>query len=296
MRPFERPTLSEVCSTRNIYSKGFESEQSTQLVSQLLNTFSFRPRNNANMKTIGLLGGMSWESSSLYYSHMNRAVRSRLGGTHSCKSIMYSFDFAEIEKLQETDAWAALTDTLAEAAIGLRKAGAEGLLLCTNTMHKVAPEIESKAGLPVLHIADFTGQKIVEAGFEKVGLLATRYTMEHAFYKDRLVEKFGLEVLTPSASERTIVHDIIYEELVRGIIREESKKEYIKIIDSLVARGAKCIILGCTEITLLIGEKDSPVPVFDTTALHCEGAIDWTLEPSDNLAANNAVDKHKPSN
>lgn len=191
---------------------------------------------------------------------------------------MYSFDFAEIEKLQETGAWDALADTLADAAIGLRKAGAEGLVICTNTMHKVAAEVESKAGIPVLHIADFTGRKIVESGFQTVGLLATRYTMEQEFYKDRLIASFGLEVLTPPKYERDIVHNIIYEELVQGIIRDESRKQYIEIIHSLVDRGAQCIILGCTEITLLIGEENSPVPVFDTTALHCQGAVDWVLE------------------
>lgn len=230
------------------------------------------------MKTIGLLGGMSWESSSLYYTHMNRTIRSRLGGTHSCKSIMYSFDFAEIEKLQETDAWSALTDKLADAAVSLRGAGAEGLVLCTNTMHKMAADVESRAGIPVLHIADFTGRKIVQSGFEKVGLLATRYTMEHAFYKDRLTQSFGLEMLIPYEPERKVIHNVIYEELVRGIVRHESKVNYVNIIHSLVARGAQCVILGCTEITLLIGEGDSPVPVFDTTALHCDGAVDWILD------------------
>ena len=229
------------------------------------------------MRTLGLLGGMSWESSSLYYIQMNRAVRKRQGGTHSCKSVMYSFDFAEIEELQAAGEWSVLAEKLATAAVGLRKAGAEGLVLCTNTMHKVAAEVEAKAEIPILHIADFTGRKIVERGFKKVGLLATRYTMEQAFYKDRLREKFGLNILVPSETERDVVHRVIYEELVCGIVRDESKSAYVEIVRSLVERGAQCIILGCTEINMLIAESDSPVPVFDTTALHCEGAVEWAL-------------------
>ena len=229
------------------------------------------------MRTLGLLGGMSWESSSLYYSHINRLVRQRLGGTHSCKCIMYSFDFAEIEALQVAGEWSTLARKLIEAALGLRNAGAEGVVLCTNTMHKVAADIEAHAGLPILHIADFTGRKILESGFRKVGLLATRYTMEQEFYKARLKDKFGQDVLVPSKSERDVVHEIIYEELVCGIVRDESRQAYINIVRSLVERGAECIILGCTEITILISEEDSPVPVFDTTALHCEGAVEWSL-------------------
>lgn len=230
------------------------------------------------MKTIGLLGGMSWESSSLYYINMNRAVRARLGGTHSCKTIMHSFDFAEIEELQAAGDWSKLGDKLATAGVGLRVAGAEGIVLCTNTMHKVVDEIEARAEVPVLHIADFTGRKIVQAGYRKVGLLATRYTMEQDFYKERLAQVFGLEVLVPSKPDRDVVHDIIYEELVRGVLREESKQAYVTIIQRLMAEGAECLILGCTEITILIGQSDSPIPVFDTTALHSEGAVDWALD------------------
>jgi aspartate racemase len=229
------------------------------------------------MRTIGLLGGMSWESSSLYYINMNRAVREKLGGTHSCKMIMYSFDFAEIEELQAAGNWTALAEILAKEATALQRAGADGLVLATNTMHKVAIEVENVSGLPILHIADFTGAKIVHQGLSKVGLLATRYTMEQDFYKERLKERFGLQVLIPSKGERDIVHDVIYNELVRGIAREESKQAYLKIIQSLVERGAECIILGCTEITLLIGQADCSVTVFDTTALHCEGAVEWAL-------------------
>ena len=229
------------------------------------------------MKTLGLLGGMSWESSSLYYTQMNCLVRQRLGGTHSCKTIMYSFDFAEIEELQAAGEWSVLADKLGTAAAGLRQAGAEGLVLCTNTMHKVAAEVEAQAGIPILHIADFTGRKIVESEFTNVGLLATRYTMEQAFYKDRLCEKFGLDVLVPDKAERETVHHVIYEELVRGIVRDESRKDYVEIVGDLVERGAQCIILGCTEINMLISAPDCPVPVFDTTALHCEGAVEWAL-------------------
>jgi aspartate racemase len=229
------------------------------------------------MRILGLLGGMSWESSSLYYINMNRAVREKLGGTRSCKMIMYSFDFAEIEELQAAGNWSALAKMLAKAATALQKAGAESLVLCTNTMHKVATEVENASGLPILHIADFTGAKIVQRGLLKVGLLATRYTMEQDFYKERLKERFGLEVLVPSKEQRDAVHDVIYNELVRGIVREESKQAYLEIVRSMVDNGAECIILGCTEITLLIGQADCPTPVFDTTALHCQGAVEWAF-------------------
>jgi aspartate racemase len=230
------------------------------------------------MKTIGILGGMSWESSALYYTHINRAVRARLGGTHSCECIMHSFDFAEIEALQESGDWKALATILADATVRLQEAGAEGIVLATNTMHKVASEIQARLRIPILHIADFTGKAIVARSCQTVGLLATRYTMEQDFYKERLKEQFGLRVLVPSQSERDQVHNIIYEELVQGIIRAESKEIYKQIIGKLVEAGAECIILGCTEITLLVGQNDSPVPVFDTTALHCEGAVEWALE------------------
>lgn len=232
------------------------------------------------MKTLGLLGGMSWESSALYYTHLNRAIRTRLGGTHSCKLIMHSFDFAEIEALQESGSWNVLANVLTDAAVGLCNAGANAIVLCTNTMHKVANEVETKSGLPLLHIADLTGKKIVHAGCSTVGLLATRYTMEEEFYKGRLTKSFGLEVLVPTELERAVVHDVIYQELVQGIVSSESRRKYVGIIQSLVDRGAQCIILGCTEITLLVREADSQVPIFDTTALHCEGAVDWLLEHS----------------
>lgn len=209
--------------------------------------------------------------------NMNRAVRERLGGTHSCKMLMFSFDFAEIEALQMAGDWTALADLLAKEAIGLHQAGAQGLVLCTNTMHKVAAEVEKASGLPILHIADFTGVKIQQRGFKKVGLLATRYTMEQDFYKQRLRERFALDVVVPSKVGRDVVHNVIYDELVCGILRRESKEAYVSIVRSLVDTGAECIILGCTEITMLIGQEDCPVPVFDTTALHCDGAVEWAL-------------------
>lgn len=233
------------------------------------------------MRTLGLLGGMSWESSSLYYINMNRAVRTKLGGIHSCKMLMYSFDFAEVEKLQAAGEWTELAAMLSKAATGLRQAGAEGLVLCTNTMHKVASEVETTANLPLLHIADFTGQKIVQQGLKRPGLLATRYTMEQNFYKQRLQDRFDIEVLVPTQDQRNAVHDIIYDELVRGVVKEESKSAYVEIIRALVERGADCIILGCTEITILVGQSDCSVPMFDTTSLHCEGAVEWALAKND---------------
>lgn len=233
------------------------------------------------MRTLGLLGGMSWESSSLYYINMNRAVRGKLGGTHSCKLIMHSFDFAEIEELQAAGDWNSLAQILAKAAAGLKNAGAEGIVLCTNTMHKVAENIEKATELPILHIADFTGHEVVRQGLRKVALLATRYTMEQDFYKQRLKDRFDLDVLVPFEEERDVVHNIIYEELVRGVVREESRQAYVNIAHSLVERGAECIILGCTEITILIGQKDCSVPVFDSTALHCTGAVEWSLKDID---------------
>ena len=229
------------------------------------------------MRTLGLLGGMSWESSSLYYINTNRLVREKLGGTHSCQLIMHSFDFAEIERLQVAGDWTLLAEMLAKAANGLRNAGAEAIVLCTNTMHKVADEIEQAAEVPVLQIADITGRKIVNQGLRRVGLLATRYTMEQDFYRQRLEGRYALDVITPVQADRDIVHNIIYEELVKGIVRRESKQAYRRIVRSLIDQGADCIILGCTEITMLIGQEDCAVPVFDTTALHCEGAVEWAL-------------------
>jgi aspartate racemase len=230
------------------------------------------------MKQLGLLGGMSWESTTLYYQFLNRRVQQRLGGLHSAKCIIFSFDFAELESLQRAGKWDQAGSLLCEEAIRLRDAGAQALLICANTFHIVADAVATSSGLPVLHIADFTATAVKAKGLSKVGLLGTRYTMEKDFYKKRLVEKHGLDVIIPSSSSRTIVHDIIYHELCQGVVTEKSKAAYIAVIQELVEAGAECVILGCTEIQMLITAEDSPVPIFDTTALHAEGAADWALE------------------
>ena len=232
------------------------------------------------MKTLGLLGGMSWESTALYYQFLNRHVRQHVGPLHSLPCVIHSFDFAIIERLQAADDWPRLSLLLCTAAQGLKSAGAEAIVICTNTMHRVADDVAREAGLPVLHIADFTGAKITAAaeGFKRVGLLGTRYTMEHAFYKSHLVNRFGLEVMIPPEDERDVVHRIIYEELVNGIIRSDSRDLYIGVAKSLIDEGgAECIILGCTEIGLLLKQEDLPVPVFDTTVIHAEGVAEWAI-------------------
>ncbi|AGI23352.1 aspartate racemase [Pseudomonas sp. ATCC 13867] len=229
------------------------------------------------MKTIGLIGGMSWESTIPYYRQINQAIKERLGGLHSAKIVLYSVDFHEIERLQHAGDWDAAGRLLADAARSLRAAGADFLVLCTNTMHKVASAIEAAVDIPLLHIADPTAEAIRAAGVTTVGLLGTRFTMEQAFYKDRLQERFGLAVLTPSADERQVVHRIIYEELCLGRIRDESREAYRSIIASLVARGAQAVILGCTEISLLVGPQDASVPLFDTTAIHARQAAERAL-------------------
>jgi aspartate racemase len=226
------------------------------------------------MKTIGLIGGMSWESTIPYYRQINERIKERLGGLHSAKVALYSVDFHEIERLQHAGDWDAAGRVLADAARSLQAAGADFLVLCTNTMHKVAPAIEAAVDIPLLHIADPTAEAIRAAGVATVGLLGTRFTMEQAFYKDRLVETFGLTVLTPSEADRQVVHRIIYEELCLGRIRDESREEYRRIIAALVAQGAEAVILGCTEISLLVGPADATVPLFDTTALHALHAAD----------------------
>ncbi|MBZ0282362.1 MAG: aspartate/glutamate racemase family protein [Anaerolineae bacterium] len=233
------------------------------------------------MKTIGLLGGMSWESSLEYYRFVNEAVKERLGGLHSAQCLMFSFDFAQIEALQMAGDWDMAAHLLAEAAQNLERGGAECIVLCTNTMHKLARSIEEAVNIPLLHISDPTGEAIRAAGIDTIGLLGTRFTMEHDFYKGRLVEKFGLNVLTPDDAGRTIVHDIIYQELVLGEVREESRLAYQGVMADLVSRGAQGIILGCTEIELLIKPEHSPVPTFDTTYLHAVAAVDWALQETE---------------
>ena len=229
------------------------------------------------MRTIGLLGGMSWESSVEYYRILNESVRDRLGGLHSARCVLVSVDFAEIESLQHSGHWQESGQILAGAASTLQQAGAECVVLCTNTMHKLAPAIQAAISIPFLHIADATGTRVRNSGMHRVGLLGTSFTMEEDFYKERLVNQFGLDVLIPQAAERQQVHDVIYQELCMGILRPESQQCYRDIIASLAARGAQGIILGCTEIGLLVKPDDSPVPLFDTTQIHAEAAVEWAL-------------------
>jgi aspartate racemase len=229
------------------------------------------------MKTIGLIGGMSWESTVPYYRIINETVRERLGGFHSAKLILYSVDFHEIEQLQSSGAWDESGRTLAHAARSLQAAGADFIVLCTNTMHKVADAIESSVNIPLFHIADPTAQEIKKTGLKKVGLLGTRFTMEQYFYRGRLHDQHHLDVLIPDETDRGIVHRVIYDELVLGSVREGSRAEYRRIIKNLVDRGAQGVILGCTEISMLVGPSDSPVPLFDTTGLHARQAAEYAL-------------------
>ncbi|MFV0283820.1 MAG: aspartate/glutamate racemase family protein [Castellaniella sp.] len=229
------------------------------------------------MKTIGLLGGMSWESTVPYYRHLNEAVKARLGGLHSAKIVLYSVDFAEIERLQHKGDWASAGIMLADAARALERAGADFVVLCTNTMHKVAPAIEAAVATPLLHIADPTAAEIRKAGISRVGLLGTRFTMEQAFYRGRLEERHGIEVLVPDQADRSLVHRVIYEELCLGRVQETSRQCYRDVMRRLVERGAQGIILGCTEISLLVGEKDACVPLFDATAIHATAAAEMAL-------------------
>jgi len=231
------------------------------------------------MKRIGLLGGMSWESTSEYYRLVNQLVAERLGGLHSADCVLRSVDFAEIELLQREDRWAEAGERLAAEARALQDAGAELLVLCTNTMHKVAPEIEAALDIPFVHIGDTTAEAVRAAGLTRVGLLATAYTMEQDFYTGRMREH-GLDVIVPEADDRRIVHDVIYDELCRGVIRDASREQYRRIMRALADAGAEGILLGCTEIDLLVGQEDSPVPVFDTTRLHAERAVELSVAPA----------------
>ncbi|WP_277981101.1 aspartate/glutamate racemase family protein [Sphingomonas phyllosphaerae] len=229
------------------------------------------------MRMIGLIGGMSWESSAVYYRLLNEGARARLGPTASARCLLWSFDFAEIEALQHAGDWDGLTARMVGAARRLEAAGAELLLICTNTMHRMAPEVQKAVGVPLVHIADATAERIVAAGLRRVGLLGTAFTMEQDFYKGRLRDAFGLEVIVPEATDRATVHRIIYDELVAGRVEAASREAYRAVIGRLVASGAEAVILGCTEIMMLVGEDDSPVPIFDTTALHAAAALDRAL-------------------
>lgn len=230
------------------------------------------------MKTISLIGGMSWESSLEYYRLINQTVQAKLGGFHSAKSLMVSVDFAEIETLQQQARWSEAADLLVRAAQSLEKGEADFVILCTNTMHKAAAEIQAHIHIPFLHIADATAQKIKDTGLKRVGLLGTRFTMEEDFYKSRLTQGYGLEVVIPNPSERQIVHRVIYDELVKGEIRQEAKEQYVEIIEHLVREGAQGVILGCTEIGLLVKDGDCRVPLFDTTRIHAEAAVEFALD------------------
>ncbi|WP_053226167.1 aspartate/glutamate racemase family protein [Solirubrobacter soli] len=236
------------------------------------------------MKRIGLLGGMSWESTIEYYRLVNELVAERLGGLHSADCLLRSVDFADIEVLQREDRWDEAGEILAGEARALESAGAELLVLCTNTMHRLAPVITAAISIPFVHIADTTADAVKRAGLTRVGLLATAYTMEQEFYVGRLREH-GLAVVVPGAADRKIVHDVIYDELCLGVVRDESREEYRRIMRALAGEGAQGILLGCTEIDLLVGAEDSPVPVFDTTCLHAERAVALSISLSERSSA-----------
>jgi len=225
------------------------------------------------MKTIGLLGGMSWESTAIYYKLINEGVKSKLGGLHSAKLCMLSVNFEEIETCQRLGQWDKAAVILSDAAQSVEAGGADFLLMCTNTMHRVASDIERAISLPVIHIADATAERLVADNVERVGLLGTRFTMERGFYKDRLTDKFGIEVLVPNADRRRLVHGIIYRELCLGVIRDSSREQYLEVIDGLHKHGAQAIILGCTEIALLVQQAHTSVPLYDTTEIHALKAV-----------------------
>jgi aspartate racemase len=229
------------------------------------------------VKTIGLIGGMSWESSIEYYRIINETAKTKLGGLHSAKSIMYSVDFAEIEPLQNQDRWEEAAQLMVAAGQSLERAGADFVVLCTNTMHKLSDEIQRNIGIPLLHIADATAQKIKATSLRKIGLLGTRFTMEQDFYKGRLISNYDLDVITPDSRERETIHRVIYDELCQGVAKQESRAQYLTIMEKLVQAGAEGIILGCTEIELLVHEGDSPVPLFATAKIHAIAAVEYAL-------------------
>jgi len=230
------------------------------------------------MKTIGMIGGMSWESSLEYYRIMNQAAKEKLGGFHSARCILYSVDFDDVEKLQHQGDWESLTRLMIEAAQKVKKAGADFLVICTNTMHKMADEVQKATQIPLLHIADVTAEAVKANGQSRVGLLGTKFTMEQDFYKGRLKEIHGLDVLIPEDKERQAIHDILYNELCLGEIKELSREKFQSIIQNLVKRGAQGVILGCTEIPLIVRQEDYEIPLYDTTALHATAAVDFALQ------------------
>lgn len=230
------------------------------------------------MRTLGLLGGMSWESTVTYYNVINRRVREKQGGLHSARCVLYSFDFADIEILQRTNEWDKAGLLLKDAATKLKLAGAEAVVLCTNTMHCVSDGIEPATALPLIHVVDPTAENIKRAGFATVALLGTRFTMEQDFYKNRLAERYGLEVVVPDEESRTKIHNVIYNELCNGSIENTSRQIFQNVIGDMKRRGAQCVILGCTEIGLLIDDSNSELPVFDTAMIHATFAADWALQ------------------
>lgn len=229
------------------------------------------------MKTIGLIGGMSWESTQSYYQLLNQGIKNKLGGLHSAKIVLVSLDFAEIAMLQQQQDWPQMAEILIKAAKQVEAAGADYLLICTNTMHKLAEQVQAAVAIPLLHIADAVGENLIQHNFKKVALLGTQFTMEQDFYKQRLADKFAIDVLIPDAQGRETVHRVIYDELCKGVIKEESKAEYLTIIDNLTQQGAEAIILGCTEIALLVQQSDTSIPLLDSTALHCAMALENSL-------------------
>jgi aspartate racemase len=229
------------------------------------------------MKTIGLLGGMSWESTELYYRAINEAVKQRMGGLHSASIAMVSVDFEPLEQLQHAGEWGQIAASLCDAARRIEAAGADFLVICTNTMHRVAPDVEESIGIPLLHIADATAAVVKQRGISTVGLLGTRFTMEETFYRGRLTDRHALQVLTPEAADRELVHQVIYQELCLGTVREPSQREFLRVVNELAARGAQAVILGCTEIGMLLKQNDTDVPLIDTTAVHARQAVDFAI-------------------
>ncbi len=230
------------------------------------------------MKTIGLLGGMSWESTLEYYRLINKGIKSALGGLYSAKIILHSLNFEPIEKLQQAGDWKAIAEIITREALGIQAAGADFMLICTNTIHKVVPEMEQVLDIPVLHIADATAGLLVDKGIKTIGLLGTSFTMEHDFYKERLKKRFGLKVIIPESSDRKIVHNVIFHELCKGIILKDSKTEYQRIINALALEGAEAVILGCTEIGTLVSQDDTNVKLYDTTLIHAAAAVKTALD------------------